>query len=99
MAALSEPWLAIYMSVVVLALAATLWAFEAGEWLHRRDARSLREAIAASMIAIACLGLLALSLQRAGVITFDARVWLTYITRGALLMGLALLVSVRFWRP
>lgn len=94
-----EPWAAVILGGIVVILFATLWAYEAGEWLHRRDLRSLRESIAASMIVVACLGLMALSLQRAGVMSMDARVWLIYIIRGALLLGGVLLLSVRVRRP
>ena len=94
-----EPWVATVLSGLVTLLFATLWALDVHEYLVRRDARSLREAIASGMLVVATLGILALSLQRAGVITFDARVWLVYLTRGALLVGGALLLSVRIREP
>lgn len=94
-----EPWISVGMSALVVALFATLWAFEAVQWFEHRDTRALLQAVAASMVVVGTLGIFALSLHRAGIISYDVRVWLIYLTRGALLLGGAMLLSVKISKP
>lgn len=94
-----EPWVSLGLRSLVVLIFGTLWAVEVGNYLHRRDARSLREAIAAGMVVLATIGLWLLALQRAGLVTIDIRTFLLYGVTGALLVGGALLLSARVREP
>ena len=90
-----EAWVAVVLSLLVTLLFATVWMIEGHQWIIRRDARSLREAIASGMLVVATLAVLGFSLYRVGLMNEAARTWLFYLVRGALLVGGALLLSVR----
>lgn len=92
----SEPWIAVLMSIGVVVMYATVWGYDFADWVHYRDKRSLVKSLASGLILTATVAFLGIAFQRAGVLNTEARIWLVYIVRGALLMGGILLLVVRF---
>lgn len=89
--------LSLAMSVVVeLSFMYHLWR-SYGSWQHHRDGRALRGFVVTLMVVLGTTVLLMTSLHRIGAIPLELAVGVSYILRGALLVG-GLFVVVSWWR-